>query len=411
MTPPVRVLHIIDHLGAGGSQQLMWDLIRLADSSGVQQRVVSMTVDRGDFVYAARLAAAGVYRSSPLAIKARRASQPIWVMTAEPQPSLWRRSLGRAWRMGGTARAAAVLSAKVVAFRPDVIHSHIMNSLPAALALKKMFRRPLVHSVPCLISQMIDIDAGWLADIYRERHDEIDLFMTSASTEELRGLGIPDRKLRPIRGGVDVSAMTSATARREEHGRAVRIEIGSEPGSLLLLSVGRLHRSKGHDFALEAMPAILQAFPNAHWIILGTGEEEGVLVARARELGIEARVHLLGYRDNPLPYYAAADVYLRTNIYEAENLCSYQAMAAGLPAVGFDTGRETELVPTVGHGLLAPTADVAALAARTIDILSLTDSGRALGARGAVYAREHLDTAETIQTCVDAYVALHEQYS
>ena len=59
MTAPVRVLHIIDHLGPGGSQQLLWELVR-ADPAGLQHQVVSMTVDRGDFVYATRLTAAGV---------------------------------------------------------------------------------------------------------------------------------------------------------------------------------------------------------------------------------------------------------------------------------------------------------------------------------------------------------------
>ena len=400
---PIRVLHIIDQLADGGAQQLVWDLVRFADRGAVQQQVVSIMLDRGDFVYAHRMAEAGVYRHPLFSLVARRVQRPIRQMNGLPRQSLSRRSVGLIWRMACFTRAALSLPAKVAAFRPHLIHAHTMHSLVAALMLKKLFRLPLVHSVPCLISQMHDIDTGWLAEIYRDRNEDIDVFLTGASVEELRGLGVPEQKIRPIRGGIDVSAVAAATARREEHAAAVRAEIGAPPTAPVLLSVGRLHRSKGHDYALEAMPAILLACPDAHWIVLGVGEEHGALAARAEQLGIAERVHLLGFRDDPLPYYAAADVYFRTPVLEAENLCSYQAMAAALPVVGFDTGCETELIPTVGHGILVPNRDAAALAARTIEILSSPGRGRGIGEQGVAYAAQYLDTAPTIRACVDAY--------
>lgn len=405
MTTPVRVLHIIDDLLGGGSQKLLWDLVRFADPAEVQQQVVSLTIDRGQFVYAERLAAAGVYRPTLLATMARRTLQPIQSMTAGLKPSLKRHLRTLIWKVR-FMWAAVGLSVKVAAFRPHVIHAHQMRALPVALMLKKVFRRPVIYVVPCLLSQMNDEGTGWLADTCRERHDEIDLFFTGSSVGELRGLGIPEHKIRPIEGGVDVPPVVSATARGDENRRAVRVEIGAKPDCALILSVGRLHRSKGHDYALEAMPAVFQAIPDAHWVVLGVGEAQTALATRVRTLGVASRVHLLGFREDPLPYYAAADVFLRTNIFEGENGSSYLAMAAALPVVGFDTGRENELIPTAGHGFLVPNRNSGALAARTIEILSSPGKGRVLGERGASYAREHLDTAPALQIFFDAYRSL-----
>jgi glycosyltransferase involved in cell wall biosynthesis len=147
-------------------------------------------------------------------------------------------------------------------------------------------------------------------------------------------------------------------------------------------------------------------FPKAEWFVLGEGGQRDVLVQRARELGVQAHVHLMGFHDTPLRYYAAADVYLRTPIYEAENLSSYHAMAIGLPVVGFNTRCETELLEKVGHGVLVPKEDSGKLAEGIIEILSLSDKGRAMGHRGAEYSKKYLDIHQTIASYMDIYEAL-----
>ncbi len=93
-------------------------------------------------------------------------------------------------------------------------------------------------------------------------------------------------------------------------------------------------------------------------------------------------------------------------MFESENLSSYQAMAMGLPVVGFDTGCETELLAKSGHGVLVPTKNSDALAGAVAGILSLPDRGVQIGARGADYCRQHLDIARTISELTDLYRCL-----
>ena len=64
-TRPLRVLHIIDTLGGGGSERLVWDIVRLSDPAQVQHRVV--TIFREGYlatpVYAEPLRKLGAYGS------------------------------------------------------------------------------------------------------------------------------------------------------------------------------------------------------------------------------------------------------------------------------------------------------------------------------------------------------------
>jgi glycosyltransferase involved in cell wall biosynthesis len=263
-----------------------------------------------------------------------------------------------------------------------------------------------MHTVPALFAQLEEIGTGWLPRLYRRRHRDIALFFTGASRTELQSVGVPAEKVRWIDGVVDVAAIEEVMAQREKHRTDVRREISAEPNVPIALSVGRLHPSKGHRHALRAMPKLLERHPDLHWIVLGAGVEMASLRDEARALGLADRAHFLGFREDPIPYYGAADIYLRTPVYEAENLCSYQAMAAAIPVVGFDTGVDTEQLSNVGHGALVVNQNSEALARAGAEILSMPDRGRSLGARGLEYARRHLDIRRTIADYSAAYVSL-----
>src|SRR5215213_2104908 len=62
-TRPLRVLHIIDTLGGGGSERLVWDIVRLSDPARVEHRVVTIFRDGYlvPFVYAQPLRELGAY--------------------------------------------------------------------------------------------------------------------------------------------------------------------------------------------------------------------------------------------------------------------------------------------------------------------------------------------------------------
>lgn len=403
---PIRVLHLIDGLGRGGSERWVWDIVRLSPAEHLTHRVVPIVPDKGDYVYGAKLQGAGVYsdcQNSPILGFFRKT---INRKSLRARLGPIRRMLGHGWHFGIQIPAIKRIHGVIREFKPHVIHAHTFCGLTSGLVIKAYFNLPLIHTVPCLFSQMEDAGYSWMPKLYAWQHSRVDCFFTGASLRELRSVGVPSTKTFEIRGAVDCEAINIASADREHHYRQIRQSLGLSNDAIIALSVGRLHPSKGHLYALEAIPFLLQRLAHLHWVVLGEGDQRAALEARAKEFGIEKRVHLIGFHSDPLPYYAAADAYLRTNVFEAENLCSYQAMAMGLPVIGFDTGCETELVHKVGHGILVPNRDTQALAKATAEVLMMPDRGRNLGSLGASYSRAHLDIRQAIDTFAAAYTAL-----
>jgi glycosyltransferase involved in cell wall biosynthesis len=401
---PVRVLHLIDGLAGGGSERWVYDIARLSEPGRVQHRVVAVHPDRGRFVFANRLTDLGAYGTR---------SRDHEATTTRKEHSQRRRGKGaplrllrRSWMVGVILPGGAFRTIREwIGFRPHVIHGHTFHGFVFALRLSQVSGRPLVHTVPSLFSQMEDAGYGWLPSLYVRYHSRVDRFFT-AYPHELRAIGVPSRRVHEIRGVVDLDLSEAARVERLHHRQTVRGALRMPPTSPIVLSVGRLHRSKGIESAAEAVAAAMPHVPNLHWVVLGDGDERERLEARIAQLGITERSHLLGYVADVLPYYAASDAYLRTTLLEAENQSSYQAMAMGLPVVGFATGASTELVVHVGHGALVEKGDSASMGRELVRIMTSPDCGAVLGERGRMYAHRELGIRQTIAEFTETYERL-----
>ena len=187
-----------------------------------------------------------------------------------------------------------------------------------------------VHTVPSSLDHMAEAGFGWIAGLYARFHPLVDRFF-AAYFDELAALGIPRAKMFPTRGAIDIPAVDALLADQDAQRARIRQALGIPADSLVALSVGRLDESKGYAYAVEALPALVARVPNVHWVVLGEGVQRPFLEARINELGLNDRAHLVGFVKEPLPWYAAADIYLRTPTFEAENLSSLPALGFGLP--------------------------------------------------------------------------------
>lgn len=97
-----------------------------------------------------------------------------------------------------------------------------------------------------------------------------------------------------------------------------------------ILCVGRLTRQKNFGLALEAFARMPR---QTQLVLLGEGEQDAMLRARAAELGIADRVRFEGYVRNVGDYLAGADALLCTSLYEGYPAALIEALAAGVPLV------------------------------------------------------------------------------
>jgi glycosyltransferase involved in cell wall biosynthesis len=410
MTTPVRVLHVIDGLAGGGSERFLWDIVRLSDPARVRYRVLTIYPGLGRFVYSESLRDLGVYGDrvdgAPLWRSARRGIGRATAAALRLTPLPIRGWLRPVWYWFVVFPAAACrLALEARRFRPEIIHGHLFRGFAFALGLSRAMGRPLVHTVPCLMAQMQESRWSWMPRLYRRAHPLVDHFFT-AYPSELLGLGVPGAKITRVPVVGDTDRVEEVYPDRFGARERLRRLINAPPGSPLLLSVGRLHPSKGHEYAIEAVARLRQRGHDVYWVALGEGDERARLQARITALGLGRHARLYGYVPDPVPWYAAANVYLRTTLLEGDNFSSFHAMAMGVPVVAFETGQETDLIEEVGHGLRVPRGDAEALARGIEAILGLPDQGQALGDRGARFARNHGSLRTVVPGFVDVYAKL-----
>lgn len=132
-----------------------------------------------------------------------------------------------------------------------------------------------------------------------------------------------------------------------------------------LLSVGRLTAQKDQATLLDAFARIMRRFPSWKLAIVGEGELRPQLEAQIRALDMGDRVSLPGLSKDIDAVYAGADLFVLPSRYESLGLVTAEALAHGLPAVGFaDCPGTNVLIQHEVNGLLVePTERPAMLAA------------------------------------------------
>jgi phosphatidylinositol alpha-mannosyltransferase len=144
---------------------------------------------------------------------------------------------------------------------------------------------------------------------------------------------------------------------------------GRRPGDVFtrgprLLFLARLEPRNGLSTVLDAMPRILDRFPDTQLLVAGDGPWRSYYERRARSLG--TRVRFLGrvFDDRPL-HYGAADLYLCPTTRASFGVTLLEAMACGTPLlvsdnVGFRAvlgdGAEAVIVPKDDPAIWADTA-------------------------------------------------------
>jgi glycosyltransferase involved in cell wall biosynthesis len=176
-------------------------------------------------------------------------------------------------------------------------------------------------------------------------------------------LGCDPDKTEVVGNGVDAERFAPADR------AAARDRLSLPAAARVLISVGGLVERKGMHRVIACLPALLQTYPDLHYLVVGSGGPEGdmraELDAQIAKLGLGERVHFLG----ALPPYelrwplSAADVFVLATRNEGWANVFLEAMACGLPVVATDVGGNAEVVCREDLGSIVPFGNQAALTA------------------------------------------------
>jgi len=183
-------------------------------------------------------------------------------------------------------------------------------------------------------------------------------------------------------------------------------------GHYVLGFAGSFYAYEGLDLAIRAMPAVLQAVPNARLLLVGGGPTEATLRALVTELKLSDKVIFTGRVPNAVvqDYYALIDVLVfprkRMRLTELVTpLKPLETMAQAMPLVASDVGGHRELIRHRETGLLFPADDAQALARQVIELHGDPALQRTLRERG----RAFVSAERTWQRSVENYEQVYRQ--
>lgn len=163
----------------------------------------------------------------------------------------------------------------------------------------------------------------------------------------------------------------------------------------LLITVARLVPHKGQDFAIRALAALREEFPDLRYVMIGEGHDEVRLRDLARELGVTDRVIFAGaLGDHELPEaYATSTLYVGLSRVDREinaegfGISFVEAGASGVPSAAGDSGGVRSAVRDGETGIVVPPTDLPSITAAVASLLRDDSKRQAMG-RAARHAVE-----------------------
>ena len=188
---------------------------------------------------------------------------------------------------------------------------------------------------------------------------------------------VPERKpVTVIPYGVDLDRFTPAS--RDGRGAGAHVTIGA---------ASRLSPEKGFEHLLRAVAMLRDRGIALDVVLAGDGPSRAGLARLAEELGLRERVEFLGEvaHDDVPGVLQRLDIFVMPSTWEGFGVSALEASAMELPAVASDIHGIPDVVLDGETGLLAPPADVGALADAIARLASDAALRRAMGAAGRAY--------------------------
>ena len=142
-----------------------------------------------------------------------------------------------------------------------------------------------------------------------------------------------DIPMRVIPTGVDVNSLNKSP------NNDMRQELGIPADAPVLLTLSRVAEEKKIDRILNAMPEIIDEFPETRLVIAGDGPDMEVLQEQVERLTLEDNVIFTGDvpHDDVGSYYKMADLFVSASDTETQGLTYIEALASGTKCVVYDT--------------------------------------------------------------------------
>jgi sugar transferase (PEP-CTERM/EpsH1 system associated) len=373
MSPPIRVLHVVEALGVGGGiEHGIANLIERMDPRGFEHTMCA------------------VFRLGPH--MERYPADRVRVVCLKQE--------GRKLPIQVTPLAKLIRE-----LAPDIVHSRNWCTLEAVIAARWVGSRAGMHSEHGGETNPSAEPSRrrWLRRVGFELAHRV--FSVSYQLRETlsRSTGFRESRIDVIHNGVDLDRFRPAPASRLRF----RQELGIPEDAFCIGCLGRLNRIKDYPTMLRAAERIAESSDSWRLLIAGGGPELAALTefVTARP-ALQGRIHFLGATQTQrVPdFLNAIDAYVLPSVWEGISNSLLEAMAAGLPVIASETGGNPEVIVDGESGFLFPVGDWQRLA----ELLNVIQRQQHLREGLASQALRRVAIEFSLSTMVRKYEQMYE---
>lgn len=307
MKGPIRVLHVVNSMGMGGTENFIMNVYRKIDRSKVQFDFAVHTQEKAYFDEEIKALGGRIFSFPKFNGKNIVAYTRTWNKFLKDHPEL---SVVHG-HMGSSA--AIYLNQANKYHRLSIAHSHSVN--------EKKWTSPR--------------EIAWEIFSYPTRYVANHCFACGLEAGKSRygkKFVLGSQKNQIINNGIDIEKFVF----HPEIRNSVKKDFKISEATYVIGSVGRFEYPKNHKFILEIFSAFQKINSDSELWLVGDGELKKEIENRAKELNLEEKVRFLGIRNDVNRLMMAFDTLLMPSHYEGLPLTMIEGQAAGLKEVVSD---------------------------------------------------------------------------
>jgi glycosyltransferase involved in cell wall biosynthesis len=374
--PKIKLLHLITTLDVGGSEMMLYRLLKSINVDRFENRVISLVSpgDVGTLIAALKIPVESLYmpRGRP------------------------------------TLRGFFQLIRQIKAYQPAVLQTWLYHAdLLGLLAGKVAGVKNILWNVRSSNMDMSEYRrlSGWtlracsgLAALPRGV-----VINSRAGLRYHKSIGYHPRRWELIPNGVDTKLFRPQPSARQ----MLLTELGLANDVLLIGYVARFDPMKDHATFLQAAREFVNAGYNPHFVLCGADMigSNNALASMIDAFDIRERISLLGPRRDIANLTAAFDLATSSSLTEGFPNTIAEAMSCGVPCVVTNVGDAAEIVAETG--VVIPPQNAAQLAAAWAEIVAAGEAHRQQLGR---LARQRIVAEYSQEKMIQAYEELYGQY-
>lgn len=355
---PLKVAHVIHSLGAGGAEQLLVELARVAPSAGMRLVVIGLSDEATD-----------TGTDNRVVPQLRELGVIVHEMHSGRYDPTVVRGLARLLREE----------------RVDIVHTHLKHADVVGGAAAKLVRVPSVSTL-----HVIDIPSSTMhrlrvraAIVARRYLSSMVIALSVAQRRWYVEYAGPDAPIVVLPNGVAEPQVT-------RDGAAVRTEIGVPEGDLLAVCASLMRPEKGH----ADLVAAVRLLPDEAGLVVAMAGDGPLLETIRTQVSadpvLRQRIRILGFRHDIADLIAASDFVVQPSLEDALPTSLISALAVGRPIVATDVGGIPDIVGS-GCGMLVEAGQPAALSAGMAEMAAVVRSDPAAVAAIQTAARRRYE--------------------